>query len=57
MTEYLKCKHKTDGIIILDDNELSLLAYFKWAKSVGAFGKKELCWECWNKLLEKKKEK
>lgn len=48
MTEY-KCGHKTDGIIILDDNEMSILAYFQWSEDVGVFGTKERCWECWNK--------
>ena len=40
MTEY-KCGHKTDGIIILEDNILSLFTYFVWAESVGVFGTRE----------------
>ena len=42
MTDYTICKHKTDGIIILDDNFLSIIAYLEWANSVGVFGKREI---------------
>ena len=48
MTDY-KCGHKTSGIIILDDNVLSLTAYLEWSESVGVFGDKSQCWECWIK--------
>ena len=47
MTKY-KCGCKTSGVIILDDNELSFIAWDEWAHSVGVFGTKELCWHCWN---------
>lgn len=47
-TKYSKCKHETEPII-LDDNLLSMSAYFEWAGSVGVFGTKETCWDCWNK--------
>ncbi len=49
MTEYSKCGHKTDGIIIMDDSILSMSAYFVWAESVGVFGDRTICWECWCK--------
>ena len=48
MTKYSKCGCETDGIIILDDNELSLSKYFMWCDSVGVFGNKTICWECYN---------
>ena len=43
-----KCGHESDGIIILDNNELSLSAYFDWSDTVGLNGTKEQCWECYN---------
>ena len=48
MTDY-KCGCKTDGVVILDDNELSLTVYFEWAENVGVFGTKEMCFDCWLK--------
>jgi len=50
MTKYSKCGHETSGVIILDENVLSLIAYFEWANGVGVFGDRTECWECWNKL-------
>ena len=49
MTEYSKCEHKTDGVIILDDSVLSIIAYLTWSESVGVFGDRTVCWECWCK--------
>jgi len=49
MTKYTICKHETDGVIILDDNLLSMMAYFEWANGIGVFGTREVCWECWCK--------
>jgi len=48
MTDY-KCGHKTDGLLILDCNELSIAAYLEWSESVGVFGTKEQCFDCWVK--------
>lgn len=48
MTKY-QCGHESDGIIILDDNELSMAGYLTWADSVGVFGTQEQCFECWCK--------
>ena len=48
MTEY-KCGCKTSGMIIIEEGILSLSAYLVWAESVGVFGTREICWECWNK--------
>lgn len=53
MTNYSKCGHKTDGVIILDDNVMSLLAYEEWSNTIGVFGDKTICWECWCKSQEK----
>ena len=54
MTEY-KCGHKTSGIIIMDDNELSMLGYLTWVDSVGLNGTREKCWECYCKEKGDKK--
>lgn len=48
MTKY-KCEHETDGIIILEDSILSMATYFQWSESVGVFGTREVCWDCWCK--------
>ena len=53
MTEY-KCGHKTDGLLIIDSNPVSISAYLEWKDSVGIDGTRELCWECW---CEKRNEK
>lgn len=52
MTYYRECKHTTDGMIILDDNELSICAYLLWSESVGVFGKRLICFDCWCKNKE-----
>jgi len=44
-----KCGHETDGVIILDDNPLSMAAYFDWLESVGWKGDSSLCWDCYCK--------
>lgn len=43
-----KCGHEF-SIITLDDNIMSLSAYFDWSKTVGYKGDKSLCWECYCK--------
>jgi len=43
------CGHESDGILILDDNELSIVAYLEWSESVGIFGDKSQCFDCWCK--------
>jgi len=40
------CGHEGKPII-LDDNELSISAFFEWNKTVGREGNKLQCWECW----------
>ena len=47
MTYYKKCNHNSDGLIILDDNILSMSAYLDWAYDEGVFGKEEVCWTCY----------
>ena len=44
-----KCGHESDGIIILDNNELSMLAWIDWSESVGVFGDKSICFDCYCK--------
>lgn len=46
MTKY-KCGHDSNGIIILDDNELSMLNYLTWSDTKGVFGTRELCFDCY----------
>jgi len=46
--EIYKCGHKRD-IVILDDNELSMVGYFDWKESVGYDGDKTKCWDCYCK--------
>ena len=53
MIKYSKCKHKTDGAVIMDCNELSMAGYLEWSESVGVFGDKTICWDCWSKGEEK----
>ncbi len=43
------CGHSSDGVLVLDSNELSMIAYLEWSESVGIFGDKSKCWECWCK--------
>jgi len=50
-----KCGHVSNGVIILDNNLLSLIAYQEWAESVGVFGTKEMCWDCYCKKEENEK--
>ena len=52
MVKY-KCGHETDGVIILDDNILSMSAYLDWEDSVGVNGDRSKCWECYCKDSEK----
>ena len=48
MTEY-KCGCKTDGVIILDDNLLSMSAYIDWAEVEDNLGTREECFDCYLK--------
>ena len=49
MTEY-KCGHKTSGLIILDDNELSMSAYLQWIEE-GNLKTREKCFDCFLKEI------
>jgi len=46
------CGHESNGMIVLDSNELSISAYLEWSESVGIFGDKSKCWDCWNDEIE-----
>jgi len=48
VTEY-KCGHKSDGVIIIDSNLLSISAYLTWTESVGLEGDRSECWDCYCK--------
>lgn len=44
-----KCGHKTAEPVILNTDVMSMEAYTDWSKSVGIFGDRTKCWECWCK--------
>ena len=44
-----KCGHSHNGILILDCNELSYIAYEEWASTVGLDGDRTECFDCWNR--------
>jgi hypothetical protein len=52
VTKY-RCGHETNGELLLNTNELSLSDYFIWAKSIGVFGDKSMCWECYCEKINK----
>ncbi len=56
MTDY-KCGHKTDGVIILDDNLLSMSAYIEWAEEEKNLETRKECFDCYLKKLSPQKEK
>lgn len=49
-----KCGHKTNGVIILDDNLLSMSAYLEWAEEENNLETKEECFDCYLKKLSPK---
>ena len=49
-----KCGHKTEAVIFLDSNELSISAYEDWSNTVGVFGTGEKCFNCYLKELKEK---
>jgi len=48
MTDY-KCGCKTNGMIVLDDNVLSMTAYLQWAEEENNLETRKICFDCWNK--------
>lgn len=44
-----KCGHKSNGMIVVDSNEVSIAAYLDWAETVGIFGTHEKCFDCYCK--------
>jgi len=53
MTTY-KCGHKTNGVIILDENILSMTAYIQWAEEEKQLILKDECFDCFLKRIELK---
>lgn len=47
MTKYA-C-HETKGVIILDDNPLSMAAWLDWKETTGFDGDSSECWPCYCK--------
>ena len=52
-----KCGHKTNGIIILDENLISLTAYIQWAEEEGNLETQNECFDCYLKKLNSSKTK
>ena len=50
MTDY-RCGHKTNGVIILDDNILSMIAYLHWAEKENNLETREKCFDCFLKEI------
>lgn len=42
-----KCGHKKNSLSIINNDSISVSAYFEWSSSVGIFGDKSLCFDCW----------
>jgi len=38
--------------IVMNKNTFPMSTYLMWAHSVGVFGTKEQCWECYNKMVK-----
>lgn len=56
MTKY-KCGHKTNGVIILDDNIISMSVYLEWVDTVGLNGDKSQCFDCYCAEFDKEANK
>ena len=56
MTKY-KCGHETDGVIILNDNLLSMTSYIQWAEEEDNLNTREKCFDCFLKELNGKPQK
>ena len=48
------CGHETNGVIILDENLLSMSAYIGWAEEENNLETKEECFDCYLKKLSSK---
>ncbi len=44
-----KCGHTTDGVIILDDNIMSMSVYLEWAEEENNLKTKKECFDCYLK--------
>ncbi len=47
-----KCGHKTNGMIVMDDNLLSMFAYIQWAEEEKNLETKKECFDCYLKKLK-----
>lgn len=47
-----KCGHETNGMIILDENILSMTAYIQWAEEENNLVTQKICFDCYLKELE-----
>lgn len=47
-----KCGHETNGLIILDDNIMSMTAYIQWAEEEKNLKTREECFDCFLKKLK-----
>ncbi len=50
-----KCGHNTKGVIILEDNIMSMTAYIQWAEEEKNLSTRKECFDCFLKKLESKK--
>jgi len=48
-----KCGHQTNGVIILDENILSMSAYIQWAEVEKNLWTQKECFDCFLKKLDK----
>ncbi len=56
MTEY-ECGCKTDGVIILNDNLLSMSVYLEWAEEENNLETRKECFDCYLKRTHKSGDK
>ena len=56
MTKY-KCGCVTNGVIILDDNILSMSKYIQWAEGENNLKTRDICFDCFLKREEDLREK
>ena len=50
-----KCEHRTNGVIILEENILSMSAYIQWAEMENNLNTKKECFDCFLKKMEVEK--
>ncbi len=55
MTKY-KCGHETSGLIVMDDNIMSMASYLMWTEEGNLETRKE-CFDCFLKELDAESQK